>query len=222
MPDDLSLDDVLRAYAMGLFPMAESREDEEFWWFDPPQRGQLDIAGLHIPGSLRKSVLKSPYEIRVDTAFAAVIDACAESRSTQAETWINKPIRDIFVALHEAGFTHSVEAWQGGQLVGGLYGLALGGAFCGESMFSRARDASKICLVHLCARLWRGGFTLLDTQYVNDHLSQFGCYEVDSATYKQRLDAALLLPADFQLRGQPKLSEAFLVREYLHNRASSN
>ncbi len=218
MPDDLSLDDVLSAYAMGLFPMAESRGDEAFWWFDPPQRGQLDIAGLHIPDSLRKSVLKSPYEIRVDTAFAAVIDACAQARSTQAETWINKPIRDIFVALHEAGFTHSVEAWQDGQLVGGLYGLALGGAFCGESMFSRSTDASKICLVHLCARLWKGGFTLLDTQYVNDHLRQFGCYEVDSATYKQRLAAALLRPADFHLRGQPKLSEAFLVREYLQNR----
>ncbi len=222
MSDDLSLDDVLRAYAMGLFPMAESRDDEGFWWFDPPMRGQLDITGLHIPNSLRKSVLKAPYEIRIDTAFANVIDACAEARSTQAETWINKPIRDIFVRLHEAGFTHSVEAWQGDKLVGGLYGLALGGAFCGESMFSRERDASKICLVHLCARLWRGGFSLLDTQYVNDHLTQFGCYEVDSATYKQRLDAALLLPADFSLRSQPRLSEEFLVREYLQNRKSGN
>ena len=219
MPDDLSLDDVLRAYAMGLFPMAESRDDAAFWWFDPPMRGQLDIAGLHIPEKLRKSVLKAPYEIRVDTAFADVIDACAEVRSTQAETWINKPIRDIFVDLHDAGFTHSVEAWQDDKLVGGLYGLALGGAFCGESMFSRARDASKICLVHLCARLWKGGFRVLDTQYVNDHLKQFGCYEVDSDTYKERLREALSHEAHFQ--GE-HVSEAALVREYLEHRADRN
>lgn len=218
----LTLEDVLNAYAMGLFPMAESREDDGFWWFDPPQRGQLDIAALHIPDKLRKSVLKAPYDIRIDTAFADVIDACAAIRSTQAETWINKPIRDIFVDLHAAGFTHSVEAWQDGHLVGGLYGLALGGAFCGESMFSKARDASKICLVHLCARLWKGGFRVLDTQYVNDHLQQFGCYEIDSETYKQRLQAALLQAADFELRDQLPLSEEFLVREYLLNRHIAN
>lgn len=218
MPDDLSLEDVLNAYAMGLFPMAESRTDEDFWWFDPPQRGQLDIVGLHIPDKLRKSVLKAPYEIRIDTAFADVIDACAATRSTQAETWINKPIRDIFVALHEAGFAHSVEAWRDGTLAGGLYGLALGGAFCGESMFSHGTDASKICLVHLCARLWKAGFTLLDTQFVNDHLRQFGCYEIDSALYKERLAAALRQPCDFSLQASGVLPEADLVRAYLHDR----
>ncbi len=218
MSDDLTLDDVLRAYAMGLFPMAESRDDEEFWWFDPPQRGQLDIAGLHIPEKLRKTVLKFPYEIRIDTAFAAVIDACAHMRKTQAETWINKPIRDIFIGLHQAGFTHSVEAWKDGQLVGGLYGLALGRAFCGESMFSTATDASKICLVHLCARLWKAGFTVLDTQFVNDHLKQFGCYEIDSAAYKERLARALTSKADFTLPACPPVREDLLVTEYLEKR----
>ena len=218
MSDDLTLDDVLRAYAMGLFPMAESRDDEEFWWFDPPRRGQLDIAGLHIPEKLRKTVLKFPYEIRVDTAFATVIDACAEIRKTQAETWINKPIRDIFIGLHQAGFAHSVEAWKDGQLVGGLYGLALGRAFCGESMFSTATDASKICLVHLCARLWKAGFTVLDTQFVNDHLKQFGCYEIDSNIYKERLAQALTRKADFTLPACPPVREDLLVTEYLKNR----
>lgn len=214
--DQTILKDVIGAYAMGYFPMAESREDEDFFWFDPPQRGQLDIAALHIPAKLRKTVLKAPYTIRIDTAFAAVIDACAQSRTSQADTWINQPIRDIFVALHQAGFTHSIEAWQGDELVGGLYGMALGGVFCGESMFSRARDASKICLVHLCARLWRAGFQVLDTQYVNDHLKQFGCYEIDAATYRERLRMALPLSCDFLLGGD--VSEAALVADYLENR----
>ncbi len=218
MSGDITLDDVLRAYAMGLFPMAESRDSDEFWWFDPPRRGQLDIAALHIPDKLRKTVLKAPYEIKIDTAFSDVIDACAGVRQTQTETWINPPIRDIFVALHQAGFTHSVEAWQDGQMVGGLYGLALGTVFCGESMFSTATDASKVCLIHLCARLWKAGFTLLDTQYVNDHLKQFGCYEIESADYKARLAEALKARADFRLSAYGPVREHFLVSEYLENR----
>lgn len=218
MSDDLSLEDVLNAYAMGLFPMAEARDDDQFWWFDPPRRGQLDIAGLHIPDKLRRTVLKQPYDLRVDTAFADVIDACAEVRKTQAETWINQPIRDIFVKLHQRGFTHSVEAWQDGKLVGGLYGLALGGVFCGESMFSRATDASKICLVHLCARLWKAGFTVLDTQFVNDHLTQFGCYEISSAEYKERLAAALRLAPSFHAPEERQISALSLVNDYLQNR----
>lgn len=216
MSDDLTLEDVLRAYAIGLFPMAESRDDDECWWFDPPRRGQLDIAGLHIPEKLKKAVLKYPYEIKIDTAFSDVIDACADTRKSQAETWINKPIRDIFIRLHEAGFAHSVEAWKDGQLVGGLYGLALGGAFCGESMFSRADDASKICLVHLCARLWKAGFTVLDTQFVNDHLKQFGCYEIEGAVYKQKLGAALPVQAEFLSK---QTNELILVSDYLKNRS---
>lgn len=218
MSDDLTLEDVLNAYAMGLFPMAESRDDDEFWWFDPPKRGQLDIAGLHIPEKLRRTVLKHPYDIRVDTAFADVIDACAAIRKTQAETWINKPIRAIFVSLHQAGFTHSVEAWQDGKLVGGLYGLALGGVFCGESMFSHARDASKICLIHLCARLWKAGFAVLDTQFVNDHLTQFGCYEITKEQYRERLATALRLAPSFHMPEERQISALPLVQDYMQNR----
>lgn len=238
--NDLLLKDVISAYAMGYFPMAESREQADFYWYDPPLRGQLDIAALHIPAKLRKTVLKAPYRITVNQAFAAVIEGCAAPQGdegpqsftaeisadtnadtpadTRADTWINPAIRDIFVALHHAGFTHSVEAWQGDRLVGGLYGLALGGVFCGESMFSRARDASKICLVHLCARLWRGGFKVLDTQYVNDHLKQFGCYEIEAEAYRERLREALPLRCDFMLRQHAPLQEAALVRDYLENR----
>ncbi len=212
------LQDVLSAYCQGYFPMAEARAEEEFFWFDPPLRGQLDIAGLHIPDKLRKTVLKGPYTITTDTAFAAVIEGCAAARATEAETWINQPIRDIFVALHQAGFAHSVEAWHEGALVGGLYGLALGGVFCGESMFSRRKDASKICLVHLCARLWRAGFEVLDTQYVNDHLRQFGCYEITAAAYRARLQQALPRTCDFSLRGLAGCTERALVRDYLENR----
>lgn len=215
---DISLQDMISAYSLGYFPMAESRDDDEFFWCDPPQRGQLDIAGLHIPDKLRKRVLQAPYSITVDHAFAAVIEGCAATRSSQADTWINQPIRDIFVALHRAGFAHSVEAWHEGVLVGGLYGLALGGVFCGESMFSRRTDASKICLVHLCARLWRAGFQVLDTQFVNDHLKQFGCYEIDSADYRARLAQALPLSCDFNLRDRGGISERALALDYLENR----
>lgn len=215
MSEKLTWKDVLRAYAVGLFPMAESREDEKLWWFDPPKRGQLDITGLHISRKLKKTILKSPYEIKIDTAFADVIDSCSEERATQSETWINRPIRNLFIDLHRAGFAHSVEAWKDGRLIGGLYGLALGGAFCGESMFSRAADASKICLVHLCARLWQAGFTVLDTQFINAHLEQFGCYEIDSETYKERLTEALRIHPDFTLLG---ISEKSLVLSYLKNR----
>lgn len=218
MPDQITPADVLAAYAMGLFPMAESRDSDEIWWFDPPQRGQLDIQALHIPNKLRKTVLKGPYEIRIDTAFAAVIDACGATRTAQTDTWINRPIRDLFVTLHQMGHTHSVEAWQDGQLVGGLYGLALGGAFCGESMFSHAPNASKICLVHLCARLWKAGFSLLDTQYVNEHLRQFGVYEIDSVTYKQRLQRALRQHPDFTLAATLAPSEPEMVAQYLRER----
>ncbi|QQG36522.1 MAG: leucyl/phenylalanyl-tRNA--protein transferase [Micavibrio aeruginosavorus] len=218
MPDEITTADVLAAYAMGLFPMAESRDSDEIWWFDPPRRGQLDIAKLHIPSRLKRTVLRHPYDIRIDTAFAAVIDACAAIRTTQVQTWINCPIRDLFIALHRQGFAHSVEAWRDNKLVGGLYGLALGGAFCGESMFSAAPNASKICLVHLCARLWKAGFTLLDTQYVNDHLKQFGAYEIDNATYKLRLQQALGQQPDFHL-GSCKIPDArVLVTLYMDQR----
>lgn len=189
--------DVLNAYAGGYFPMADSADAPDFYWYDPPLRGQLSLHALHVPRRLRRDILRHPFEIRTDTAFAAVIDACAEATPDRPNTWINRPIRDLFVALHEAGFAHSVESWRGGTLVGGVYGLALGGAFCGESMFSRAPGASKTALVHLCARLWRGGFTLFDTQFVNPHLSQFGVFEIPRDAYRARLAAALRTPARF-------------------------
>lgn len=218
MSEDITTDDLLQAYMNGLFPMAESRESDDIWWFDPPLRGQLDITGLHISGRLRRTVIKAPYQIKVNTAFDSVITECAAARPQQDETWINSQIQTLFKTLHHQGWAHSVEAWQEDRLVGGLYGLAIGGAFCGESMFSRAPNASKICLIHLCARLWKAGFTILDTQFVNDHLKQFGCYEIDKGTYRQRLQAALKRSPDFTLTSSPDLSEKQLVSEYLENR----
>jgi leucyl/phenylalanyl-tRNA--protein transferase len=206
-----SVEDTLAAYIHGYFPMAENRDAEEFHWYDPPMRGQLPIAELHIPKRLRKTILRFPFEIGIDTDFIGVIDGCAERPST----WINDGIRDLFIELHKAGHAHSIECRKDGQLVGGIYGLALGGAFCGESMFSRATDASKIALVHLCARLWKGGFTVLDAQFVNDHLRQFGVYEIGRDEYRRRLQEALILPADFSLKSWPDLDEKDLIHEYL-------
>lgn len=215
MDADLTLDDVLYAYANGLFPMADGRNASGFFWYDPPQRGQLSIPALHIPRRLRRTLRADTYDIRTDTAFAAVIDGCAAAADNRPESWINAEIRAIFLALHEAGYAHSVECWQDGALAGGLYGLALGGAFMGESMFSVRRDASKVALVHLCARLWRGGFTILDTQYVNPHLEQFGIYEIPRAAYKKNLQQALMIDARFSW---PGLDEKKLLDDYLlHN-----
>jgi leucyl/phenylalanyl-tRNA--protein transferase len=213
--DALSLEDILRAYANGLFPMADSADDPEIYWYDPPLRGQLSIASLHVPRRLRRTALGAPYEVRVDTAFATVIDCCAAATDARPKTWINPTIRDIFVDLHLAGFAHSVECWRGATLVGGVYGLALGGAFCGESMFSTATDASKIALLHLCARLWRGGFTVLDTQFTNPHLEQFGIVEIPRNEYRARLRAALPLPARF---GGPVDEQAQLRGWLAHNK----
>ena len=207
----LYIQGVLDAYAHGLFPMAQDREDTGFYWFDPPHRGQLSIENLHIPARLRRSLLQFPYAIKINTAFEQVIHACAEPAPNRPQSWINQDIATLFLDLHKAGFAHSIEAWQKNTLVGGLYGLALGGAFMGESMFSRARDASKIALVHLCARLWKGGFVLLDTQYVNDHLKQFGAYEIPRTDYLEKLTQALKIRADFILAGQDEKS---LVLEY--------
>lgn len=218
MSEDITTNDLLLAYRAGLFPMAESREDDQLWWFDPPERGQLDINNLHISSRLRRTVHAAPYTIKIDTAFDQVIEHCAAVRPQQYETWINPRIRTLFGALHREGWAHSIEAWEGDKLVGGLYGLALGGLFCGESMFSKARDSSKICLVHLCARLWKGGFSVLDTQFVNPHLMQFGCYEVSREEYHRRLQIALPRKADFSLSAFPALTETALVSDYLKNR----
>jgi leucyl/phenylalanyl-tRNA--protein transferase len=191
---DLTPQLLLQAYAEGLFPMAESAESDELYWFDPDRRGILPLDGFHVPRRLRRTLRQGIFEVRTDSAFDRVISACATVRPN---TWINQDIVRSYCDLHTYGYAHSVEAWLGHRLVGGLYGVALGGAFFGESMFSRVTDASKVALVHLVARLVRAGFTLLDTQFVTEHLSQFGAVEIPRAEYRKRLTAALAVVADF-------------------------
>lgn len=205
---------LLGAYASGIFPMAENRNDPDLYWIDPDRRGILPLENFHIPRRLRRTLRASPYEVRCNTDFISVVSECAAPASRRPETWINNEIESLYGALHDMGFAHSVECWlpekYGQRLVGGLYGVALGGAFFGESMFSRARDASKLALCHLVARLKLGGFTLLDTQFVTDHLTQFGVIEIDRADYKERLAVALQHEARFQPElGAPAL-DAFI------------
>jgi len=184
---------VLRAYAAGVFPMADNAEDDEIFWVDPRKRGILPLHGFHLSRSLRKRILKGGYQIRIDQAFEAVVDACA----AREETWINATIRNLYIGLNRMGHAHSVEVWIDGALAGGLYGVRLGGAFFGESMFSDARDASKIALAYLVARLKAGGFTLLDTQFTTPHLEALGARSVPKARYHELLDRAVGTQADF-------------------------
>jgi leucyl/phenylalanyl-tRNA--protein transferase len=190
---------LLRAYAAGIFPMAESGDDPEIFWVDPERRGVLPLDAFHLPRRLRRTLRAGPFEVRCDTAFEAVVRACAEPAPDRPKTWINDRIVRLYTALHRQGFAHSVEAWHAGELAGGLYGVALGGAYFGESMFSRATDASKVALAHLVARLRLGGFTLLDTQFVTEHLKQFGAVEISRAEYHQRLNEALAKSAYFRV-----------------------
>ena len=182
---------VLSAYSIGLFPMANDRHDPVIHWIDPLHRGILPLDRFHVPRSLRRAIRRGHYRLTVNRAFAAVIEACAEATGARPRTWLNDDMIRLYVALHERGHGHSIEAWDGERLAGGLYGLAIGAAFFGESMFCRATDASKVALVELVARLRIGGFTLLDTQFVNDHLKQFGIEEISRTAYKARLKAAL-------------------------------
>lgn len=193
----LTSDLLLRAYAMGIFPMARSRGDQRLYWIDPDQRGILPLADFHIPRSLRKTLRRQAFEIRVDTAFEEVMQGCAQSTADRPDTWINDEIVRLFVELHHLGMAHSVETWRDGMLVGGLYGLSLGSAFFGESMFSRETDASKVALVDLVARLKRAGYRLLDTQFVTDHLCRFGAVEIPRHQYLKLLTAAVDTPAVF-------------------------
>ncbi len=195
--DGLSAEVLLRAYAAGVFPMSESARDEDVFWVDPHMRGIIPLDGFHVPRRLRRLMRKRPFEIRVDTAFADVLAGCAAPAPGRRNTWINHAIREACVRLHEAGFAHSVECWSEGRLVGGLYGVALGAAFFGESMFSARRDASKVALVHLVARLRAGGFMLLDTQFITPHLMRFGAIEVPRARYQSLLRSAIARGADF-------------------------
>ncbi|HYD32032.1 MAG TPA: leucyl/phenylalanyl-tRNA--protein transferase [Azospirillaceae bacterium] len=188
---------LLRAYAAGIFPMAESADADDLYWFDPEMRGILPLETFHIPRRLRRTVRQGAFEVRVDHAFPQVIELCAAPVPERPKTWINPEIVRLYDGLHHAGYAHSVECWRDGRLVGGLYGVALGGAFFGESMFSREVDASKVALVHLVARLKAGGFALLDAQFVTKHLSQFGAVEIPRLDYRRRLADALVRPADF-------------------------
>ena len=198
---------VLRAYQAGLFPMAETRGDDKLFWLDPEQRGILPLDTFHLSRRLRRTVLSGAYTVTVDTDFPATIAACAAPAEGRDETWINPTIEHLFTDLHRSGFAHSVECRKDGELVGGLYGVAIGGAFFGESMFSRARDASKVALVHLVARLRLGGFTLLDTQFITSHLTQFGAIEIPRVDYRARLAEALTVPA-LWLENPPDLETA--------------
>jgi len=184
---------VLRAYGAGVFPMADGADSDTIYWVDPRKRGILPLNGFHLSRSLRKQILRADYRVRVDTAFDAVVDACSD----REETWINPTIRLLFTDLHRMGHAHSVEVWQGPEMIGGLYGLRLGTAFFGESMFCRRRDASKIALAWLVARLRVGEFTLLDTQFTTPHLESLGARAVPRTHYHDLLDRALARHGDF-------------------------
>lgn len=197
MEDAFTVDDLIACYARGVFPMADAREDESLFLIDPERRGVLPLGSFHIPKRLARTVRNGPYEVRIDTVFDAVIEGCAASRPGRQDTWINHPIQRLYGQLYARGLAHSVETWLDGELVGGLYGVSLGGAFFGESMFSTARDASKVALVHLVARLIAGGYQLLDTQFLTEHLTQFGTVEISRAAYRKLLAKALDAPGDF-------------------------
>lgn len=186
---------MLRAYRAGLFPMAETRRGDRLYWLDPERRGVLPLEGFHLPRRLLRTVLSGRFAVTVDGDFAATVRGCAAAVPGREDTWINSEIEHLFTDLHRLGHAHSVECRQEGRLVGGLYGVALGGAFFGESMFSRVADASKVALAHLVARLRLGGFRLLDTQFVTAHLAQFGAEEVPRETYKRLLAAAVAAPS---------------------------
>jgi leucyl/phenylalanyl-tRNA---protein transferase len=194
---EITPDVLLKAYACGIFPMAESADDPALYWIEPEMRGIIPLDTFHVPARLARTLRATPLSVRVNRNFEAVIAGCAEPQRDRARTWINGRIRRIYRALHAHGHCHSVEVYDGEELVGGLYGVSLGRAFFGESMFHRARDASKIALVHLVARLRAGGFRLLDTQFVTDHLRIFGAVEVPKRRYHRLLEEALIGEGDF-------------------------
>ena len=188
---------VLSAYTQGIFPMAHPEEEDRVYWYAPDPRAILPLESFRVSRRLRQTIARQPFAITINRDFPAVIRACAEPRKAQGKTWISKEIEDLFIALHEMEFGHSVEAWDGDELVGGLYGVAIGGFFAGESMFHRATDASKICLYYLVERLKARGFALLDIQFLTEHLARFGAVEIPRAEYEARLQEALLLPCTF-------------------------
>lgn len=193
--NDITVDILLRAYSAGLFPMADSADDPELFWVEPEMRGIIPLNDFHVSKSLTKAIRKKPFDIRFNTAFEAVMAGCAAEAPDRPSTWINATIRKLYTELHQIGHAHSVEAWDGKELVGGLYGVSLGAAFFGESMFSRRTNASKICLVHLVERLKASGFVLLDTQFTTEHLKTFGAIDVPKQEYAKILDLAVNRPS---------------------------
>lgn len=194
---DITPELLLRAYAAGIFPMAESADDPALYWVEPRERGIIPLEGFHVPSRLARTVRSDRFEIRVDSDFEGVIEGCAAPGPDRDQTWINARIRDLYGALFDVGHAHTVECWREGRLVGGLYGVRLGAAFFGESMFHTETDASKVALVHLVSRLRAGRFRLLDTQFVTPHLLRFGAVEVSRRDYRRLLDAVVPFEADF-------------------------
>ncbi|HEU6441307.1 MAG TPA: leucyl/phenylalanyl-tRNA--protein transferase [Microvirga sp.] len=190
---------LLKAYAAGIFPMAEDADDPSLFWVEPRERGIIPLDAFHVPKRLARTIRSDEFEVLIDQDFDAVIAGCAAPATDREKTWINRRIRDLYGQLFDAGFCHTVEVYRDGRLVGGLYGVRLKGAFFGESMFHKERDASKVALVHLVARLKRGGFTLLDTQFVTPHLAQFGAIEIPRRIYKQMLRLAMEHDGDWNV-----------------------
>ncbi|PRY25289.1 leucyl/phenylalanyl-tRNA--protein transferase [Aliiruegeria haliotis] len=198
MTGEITPELLLRAYAMGIFPMAETRASDDVFWVDPDHRGIIPLDGFHMSRSLRKRIRQEPFAITTDRDFAGVVAGCADRK----ETWINETIHDLYMRLHRAGFAHSLEVWDGPDLVGGVYGVTLGGAYFGESMFSRRRDASKIALAYLVDRLRIGGYRLFDTQFLTPHLASLGGVEITREDYHDMLEDALQVTADFIAPGR--------------------
>jgi leucyl/phenylalanyl-tRNA--protein transferase len=209
MPDlTLTPDLLLRAYANGIFPMAESRDDPELFWVDPQERGIFPLDGFHISKSLARRIRRGGYEITVNTAFAEVVEGCAD----RGETWINATISGLYAQLFARGHAQSLEVWQAGTLSGGIYGVSIGSAFFGESMFSRQTDASKIALAYLVDRLRQADFVLFDTQFLTPHLASLGAVEISRAEYRERLFAAIARPASFREVGPIPSPQELLQR----------
>ena len=213
---------LLRAYACGIFPMAESADDPTLFWVEPELRGVIPLAGFRVSSRLARTVRSNLFRVTVDTAFSQVIDGCAAPQPGGEDTWINRRIRELYAALYRIGHCHSVEVWKDSDLVGGLYGVTLGSAFFGESMFHRATDASKVALVHLVARLIAGGFTLLDTQFVTDHLRSFGAVEVPRRRYRVMLDQAVAQNADFMALPTNPAPDGARVMEIIAGRPATS
>ena len=205
-----TLDDLVACYRRGVFPMAQTRNDDKIYLIDPDARGVIPLETFHVPRRLARIIRAEPFQIRIDSAFREVVSQCARPRPGRTETWISRPIQEMYQELFLRGMAHSVETWRDGVLVGGLYGVSIGRAFFGESMFSTQRDASKVALAHLVARLNAGGYRLLDTQFMTDHLAQFGTEEIPRDDYLERLELALDGEADFYALSAYATGEAVL------------